>query len=58
MGTDGKKSSGVYSVDWDGESASGDVLELLAEYREKGMVDKVWQHLEEEFARISGTVSI
>ncbi|KAI6760891.1 hypothetical protein HG530_009751 [Fusarium avenaceum] len=46
VGVDGKKGSGVYSVDWDGESASSDVVKLLEGYRQEGIVDKVWEDLE------------
>lgn len=45
--------SGVYSVGWDCESASSAVRDLLAELREKGMVEEVWQHTEGEFKRIT-----
>ncbi|KAF4982333.1 hypothetical protein FZEAL_2032 [Fusarium zealandicum] len=58
FGVDGKMASGVYSVDWDGKSASGEVLKLLKRYREEGIVDKLWKHMEGEFVRITGTVSI
>jgi hypothetical protein len=53
-GTDGKSGSGVYSVDWDGESAGPKVEELLAKFRKEGMVEKVWKHTEEEYKRITG----
>jgi hypothetical protein len=58
VGVDGKKGSGVYSVDWDGESASSDVVKLLEGYRQEGIVDKVWKDLESEFVRITGEKSI
>jgi hypothetical protein len=58
VGTDGTKGSGVYSVDWDGESASTEVIKLLGEYRDEGTVDKVWKHFEDEFVRVTGSVSI
>ncbi|KAJ4206757.1 hypothetical protein NW767_003045 [Fusarium falciforme] len=58
VGTDGTKGSGVYSVDWDGESASTEVVKLLGEYRDEGTVDKVWKHFEDEFVRVTGSVSI
>lgn len=53
QGTTSEARSGVYSVVWDGERASPAVLELLAEYREKGVVDEVWRHTEGEFNRIT-----
>ncbi|KAF5013662.1 hypothetical protein FDECE_354 [Fusarium decemcellulare] len=58
VGADGKNGSGVYSVDWDGESASGEVVKLLDGYREEGMVDKLWKHMEDEFVRVTGSASV
>ncbi|KAF5585686.1 hypothetical protein FPCIR_8261 [Fusarium pseudocircinatum] len=58
IGTDGNKGSGVYSVDWDGESASGEVVKLLDGFKEEGLVEKVWKDQEKEFVRITGTTSI
>lgn len=51
-GSDGEVGSGVYSVGWDGESASPKVWKLLAQYREEGMVDRVWAHVNSEFAKV------
>ncbi|TVY82123.1 Oxidoreductase andH [Lachnellula suecica] len=53
LGINGEIGSGLYSVGWDCESASTDVMKLLAELREGGMVDKVRRHTEIEFERIS-----
>nr|RBQ94590.1 hypothetical protein FVER53263_03886 [Fusarium verticillioides] len=58
VGIDGNKGSGVYSVDWDGESASGEVVKLLDGFKEEGLVEKVWKDQEKEFVRITGTASI
>lgn len=52
-GSDGEVGSGVYSVGWDGESASPKVWKLLARYREEGIVDRIWAHVNSEFARIA-----
>ena len=52
-GITGELSSGLYSVGWDGTSASPTVEKLLAGYRAQGMVDKIWQHTESEFKRIA-----
>ncbi len=52
-GTTGRVGSGVYSVEWDGASASSTVQKLLAGYRDKGMVEEIWQHTESEFKRIT-----
>ncbi|KAH7167068.1 hypothetical protein DER46DRAFT_646254 [Fusarium sp. MPI-SDFR-AT-0072] len=58
VGTDGNKGSGVYSVDWDGESASGEVVKLLDGFKREGLVEKVWKDQEKEFVGITGTSSI
>ena len=52
-GADGEVGSGVYSVGWDGASASYAVEELLAGYRDQGMVGEIWRHAESEFERIT-----
>ena len=57
-GTNGKSGSGVYSIDWDGESAGPKVEELLAKCRKEGVVEKVWEHTEEEYRRITGLEAI
>ena len=51
LDTKGDIGGGVYSVGWDCESAAP--LELLADLREKEMVEDVWQHTEGEFKRIT-----
>lgn len=56
-GTDGKKGSGMYSVDSSGETSPDSVLELLAKYKKDGVVDKIWEHTEGEFKRITGVAS-
>ena len=56
-GTSGESGSGVYSVDQHGESAGPQVEELLGRFRKEGMVEKVWNHTEEEFKRITGLVA-
>ncbi|KAF5694558.1 hypothetical protein FGLOB1_14186 [Fusarium globosum] len=58
VGTDGNKGSGVYSVDWDGESASVEVVKLLDGFKEEGLVEKVWKDQEKEFIRITGVTFI
>ncbi|PPR06435.1 hypothetical protein CVT26_006474 [Gymnopilus dilepis] len=57
-GTTGEAGSGVYAVDWDCNSASLKVKQLLVQLREEGLVEKLWQHTEEEFKRITGSISI
>ncbi len=57
-GCDGTAGSGVYSVDWDDESAPPKVEDLLANYRRDGMVERLWKHTEDEFVRITGTTAL
>ncbi|KAG4255093.1 hypothetical protein FPRO04_03626 [Fusarium proliferatum] len=58
VGTGGNKGSGVYSVDWDGESASVEVVKLLDGFKEEGLVEKLWKDQEKEFVRITGVAFI
>ena len=53
LGSNGQKGTGVYSVGVDCEAPSSMVREKLGRLREKGMVDEVWRHTEEEFKRIT-----
>lgn len=53
QGTNGQIGSGVYSIGWDGESASPAVQELLVGLRSKGMVEEIWQHAQSELKRIT-----
>jgi hypothetical protein len=57
LGTDGKLGSGVYSIGFEGESASTETLEFLAGLRSEGMVETVWKHTEDEFVRITGEMA-
>ena len=52
-GTTGEVGSGVYSVEWDGASASAAVEKLLAGYRNEGMVEKIWRHAESIFDQVT-----
>ena len=53
-GTSGKSGSGVYSIGSDGESSGPKVEALLAKLRNEGTVEKLWEHTEGEFKRITG----
>ncbi|KAL1849266.1 hypothetical protein Plec18167_008112 [Paecilomyces lecythidis] len=53
-GTDGEPGSGVYSVNWDGETCGPKVTALLTKMRNEGCVEQVWKHTEGEFKRIVG----
>lgn len=55
-GTTGKDGSGMYSVDWDGQSAGPQVEQLLANYRREGLVEKVWNDAESQYKRITGVI--
>ena len=52
-GTMGEIGSGVYSVEWDGTSASPAVQKLLAGYRDDGMVEDIARHTKSEFDRVT-----
>lgn len=54
-GSNGQVGSGIYSVNNKGESASPKVEELLAEFRENGTADKVWDYVAEDLKKITGT---
>ncbi|KAL3471177.1 hypothetical protein BJX99DRAFT_250653 [Aspergillus californicus] len=53
-GSDGEVGSGVYSLGYDGECVSDETYGILAGLREIGMVEQIWKHTEDEFARITG----
>ena len=44
---------GVYSIDYDGTEAGQSIMDLLEQYRKEGMVQRVWEHMQEEFGRIT-----
>lgn len=52
-GVDGKPGSGVYSLDYDGAEAGQSIMNLLEGYRKEGMVERVWEHAQAEFERIT-----
>ena len=52
-GTTGEVGNGIYSVGWDGTSASPAVEKLLAEYRDDGLVEAIQRHADSEFDRIT-----
>ncbi|GAB7351909.1 hypothetical protein MBLNU459_g2451t1 [Dothideomycetes sp. NU459] len=54
-GLDGKYGSGMYSIDWDGESAGAEAEEVISRMEKDGIVEKLWAHTEEEFVRITGS---
>ncbi|KAJ5168652.1 Short-chain dehydrogenase/reductase SDR [Penicillium canariense] len=56
-GTDGKIGSGVYAVNWTGESAGPKSLKVLVKMRDEGMVQRLWEHTLTEFKRVTGSES-
>lgn len=50
---DGDTGSGVYSIDYDGTEAGQSIMDLLEQYRKEGMVQRVWEHAQEVFRRIT-----
>ncbi|KAK4446009.1 hypothetical protein QBC34DRAFT_441211 [Podospora aff. communis PSN243] len=57
-GSNGELGSGVYSVNYDGESAPPKVGELLMRLRADDVVRKLWLHTEEVFTRITGSTFV
>ncbi|KAL4800825.1 hypothetical protein BDV19DRAFT_3407 [Aspergillus venezuelensis] len=57
-GTDGNVGSGVYSVGVDGENVTSETIDLLAELRGQGIVDKPWEHNQGEFRRITADATL
>jgi len=53
QGTDGHTGSGMYSIDEKGESASPAVVQLLAGMRKDRTSEKLWEHTESEWQRIT-----
>jgi NAD(P)-dependent dehydrogenase (short-subunit alcohol dehydrogenase family) len=57
-GTDGEVRSGVYVIDENCEEGSEQVVQLLKSLRESGRDQYVWNHIQEEFSRITGKSSM
>jgi len=47
-GVDGKRGSGIYAVDWNGEVFKK-VESVYKDWKEKGMTEKVWEHTTSAF---------
>jgi hypothetical protein len=58
LGTVGVTGGGVYSLWWAGEAGGKKSQEALAKLRAAGMDEKLRQHTEAEFKRITGSLSI
>lgn len=57
-GTDGKLGSGVYTVDQNCDSGGSNVDEVLSQLRKDGVGAKLWADTEEQWSRITGTLSV
>lgn len=57
-GSDGVIGSGMYTVDNKGESSPPKVEQLLAKFRADGTAQKVWDYVEGDFKRITGTAKM
>jgi hypothetical protein len=57
-GTDSEGESGVYAINWDGESAGPKSLKVLAALRDQNMAEQVWAHTVAEFKRVVGSESL
>ncbi|KAI0810322.1 hypothetical protein GGR55DRAFT_646162 [Xylaria sp. FL0064] len=58
VGVDGKVGGGVYSIDYEAEGTSQRAQELIRGYVEDNTADMVWKHTEEEYMRVTGTLSL
>jgi len=58
VGVDETPGSGVYSIDYDAEGTSKGVRKVLKGLLDDGTADKAWKHTEEEFMRITGSLTI
>ena len=57
-GTNDLAGSGVYSVGSGGDTSGSKVGNVLDKFRNTGMVEKIWQHTEGEFRRITGEPTV
>ncbi|KAK8091717.1 hypothetical protein PG997_002078 [Apiospora hydei] len=57
-GADGTLGGGVYSIDYEGEGTSSNVRDVLDALVKDGTADKLSEHTEEEFRRITGSAAI
>ncbi|KAI0468551.1 hypothetical protein F4859DRAFT_524466 [Xylaria cf. heliscus] len=58
VAVDGKVGGGVYSIDYQAEGTSQRVQELIRNYIEDNMAEKVWKHTEEEYMRVTGSLAL
>lgn len=57
-GIDGKQGSGVYSINEVNESASPAVEQLVKQFKEDGLVEKIWDITKDDFERIAKSPNI
>ncbi|KAI4139761.1 MAG: hypothetical protein LQ341_004093 [Variospora aurantia] len=53
-GIDGKKGSGAYLATKDSDVAPSGTGELMTDYRQRGVPEKVWKHTVERFEKVRG----
>jgi NAD(P)-dependent dehydrogenase (short-subunit alcohol dehydrogenase family) len=58
VSTDGKVGGGVYSIDYEAEGTDPKVQEILAQIRKDGTAEMAWKHTQDEFVRITGSLTI
>ncbi|KAJ5364199.1 uncharacterized protein N7496_009912 [Penicillium cataractarum] len=58
VGSDGAVGSGVYIVDEVCESGGANVQMVLSGIRQDGIHEKIWEHLQSEFSRVTGKSAI
>ncbi|KAH8124613.1 hypothetical protein FP744_10006399 [Trichoderma asperellum] len=58
LGSGGQAGGGVYSIRENCENASPEVMQKLADLRANGVMEEVWSHTQEEFARIEKSYTV
>lgn len=57
-GIDGKIGSGVYSIDWEGESTGPGSVEMISKLLSDGTGTKLWEETQQDYIRITGVQSV
>lgn len=58
LGPGGQAGGGVYSIREDCENASSEVMQKITDLRANGVMEEVWSHTQEEFARIEKSYTV
>lgn len=58
VGLDGRRGSGVYSVNGKQESTGDKVIKVIHDLKQEGVDKKLWQHVEDVFVSVTGSTSL